>query len=112
EKIYATGGLRFWKDGRDAADVTLGLFDYPDCDAHPAFNVQMRVNFVDGSGGGSHVRLIGSEGVMTIDGSGVLLQNNPVSTRPTYGGWDSFDTFSTEQQSLFKEWYNAHYGVK
>ena len=25
----ATGGLRFWKDGRDVLDVMLGLFDYP-----------------------------------------------------------------------------------
>ena len=28
-RILATGGLRYWKDGRDAEDVLLGLFDYP-----------------------------------------------------------------------------------
>ena len=39
----ATGGLRFWKDGRDVPDVMLGLFDYPE-----GFNLSLRVNFVDG----------------------------------------------------------------
>src|SRR5579883_3070453 len=27
-RVYATGGLRFWKDGRDVPDVLLGLYDY------------------------------------------------------------------------------------
>ena len=39
----ATGGLRFWKDGRDVPDVMLGLFDYRE-----GFNLSLRVNFVDG----------------------------------------------------------------
>jgi len=39
----ATGGLRYWKDGRDALDVMLGLFDYAE-----GFNLSLRVNFVDG----------------------------------------------------------------
>ncbi len=112
EKIYATGGLRFWKDGRDAPDITLGLYDYAACDSHPAFNVQMRVNFVDGSGGGSHVKLIGSEGVMTINWNGVTVVKNPVSTHPTYGGWDSFATFASEQQKEYKEWFKKEYGNK
>src|SRR5690242_21204943 len=48
-RIYATGGLRYWKDGRDVPDVILGLCDYPSTDKHPAFNLQVRVNFADGS---------------------------------------------------------------
>ncbi len=28
-RVYATGGLRFWKDGRDVPDVMLALLDYP-----------------------------------------------------------------------------------
>jgi predicted dehydrogenase len=112
ERIYASGGLRFWKDGRDAPDVTLGLFDYPETKNHPAFNVQMRVNFVDGSGGGSHVRLIGSEGVMTLNWNGITIQKNPVKTDPSYGGWDSFDTFSEKQQAEFERVFNTKYGKK
>ncbi|MEL6390430.1 MAG: Gfo/Idh/MocA family oxidoreductase [Bacteroidota bacterium] len=111
EKIYATGGLRFWKDGRDAPDITLALLDYPSADTHPAFNVQMRVNFVDGSGGGSSVRLIGSEGVMTLGWDGVKIERNPVDTRPTYGGWDSYATFSAAQQKEYEAWYAANYPV-
>ena len=39
ERVYATGGLRFWKDGRDVPDVMLGLYDYPKTDKHPPFNL-------------------------------------------------------------------------
>ncbi|HLW79784.1 MAG TPA: Gfo/Idh/MocA family oxidoreductase, partial [Terriglobia bacterium] len=42
-RAMATGGLRFWKDGRDVPDVLFGLFDYPQ-----GFNLALRVNFVSG----------------------------------------------------------------
>ena len=63
-RVYATGGLRFWKDGRDVPDVMLGLYDYPKTDQHPAFNLSLRVNFVDGAGESSGFRFVGSEGIM------------------------------------------------
>ena len=43
-RIYATGGIRFWKD-REVPDVMLATLDYPATDAHPAFNVLLHVNF-------------------------------------------------------------------
>ena len=44
-------------------DVLLGVFDYPETDTHPGFNLSLRVNFVDGTSGSTFLRLVGSEGV-------------------------------------------------
>lgn len=109
ERIYATGGLRYWKDGRDAADIMLALFDYPANDKHPAFNMQMRVNFTDGSGGSSRLRLIGSEGVIDIGWSDLTLTRRKIASAPGYGGWDSFDTFTEKQQKAYQAWYEKEY---
>jgi len=102
-RIYSTGGLRFWKDGRDVPDITLGLYDYEQRDKLPAYNVQLRVSFVDGSGSPEMTRFIGSEGVMTISGNGITLKKSKVRSEPTYGGWDSFQTFSESQQKEFEK---------
>jgi len=59
-RVYATGGLRFWKDGRDVPDVLLGMYDYPETANHPAFNLALRVNFVDGGAESSGFRFIGT----------------------------------------------------
>lgn len=111
ERIYATGGLRYWKDGRDVPDIISALYDYPATDHHPPFTLQMRVNFVDGSGGGQGLRLVGTEGVMTLGWDEVSVKRHPGSDVPGYGGWDSFDTFSLAQQEAYKKWYAAHYST-
>ena len=75
-KILATGGLRYWKDGREVPDVMLGMFDYPETSVHPAFNLSLRVNFVDGTGGTNYLRMVGSEGSMTVEWDKVTLYKN------------------------------------
>ncbi|MDX1905767.1 MAG: Gfo/Idh/MocA family oxidoreductase [Bacteroidia bacterium] len=109
ERAYATGGLHFWKDGRDVPDVIMALYDYPEAPTHPAFHVQMRVNFVAGGGGGYLVKLVGTEGMMLLEGDTIRLSNNGLFTTPTYGGWDSFDTFSLAEQQAFEAWYKKTY---
>ncbi|MGZ3854074.1 MAG: Gfo/Idh/MocA family protein, partial [Flavisolibacter sp.] len=75
-KVMATGGLRYWKDGREVPDIMLGMFDYPETQIHPAFNLSLRVNFVDGTGGTNYLRMVGSEGSMTVEWDKVTLYKN------------------------------------
>lgn len=75
-RIMATGGLRFWKDGRDVPDVMLGMFDYPETQNHPPFNLSLRVNFVDGTSGNTVLRLVGTEGAMDVGWTEVVLRRN------------------------------------
>ena len=76
DKIMATGGLRFWKDGREVPDVLLGMFDYPETSKHPAFNLSLRVNFVDGTADNTYLRLVGNEGSMNVEWEKVVLTRN------------------------------------
>lgn len=75
-RISATGGLRFWKDGRDVPDVMLGMFDYPETENHPPFNLSLRVNFSDGTSGSTVLRLVGTEGAMDVGWTEVALRRN------------------------------------
>ncbi|MBX5493751.1 MAG: Gfo/Idh/MocA family oxidoreductase [Bryobacteraceae bacterium] len=103
-RIFATGGLRFWKDGRDVPDVMLGLYDYPKTDKHPAFTLALRVNFVSGAGETSGLRFVGSEGVLTI-GRGVTLSKHPREKEPGY----TISTFPAAVQKEFLKQYHAKY---
>ena len=90
-RVVATGGLRYWQDGRDVPDVVLGLYDYPKTAAHPAFTLMLKVNFADGGGGEGHVfRFAGPDGVITIGGSGVTLSRQERPKDPGY----TVDTFT------------------
>lgn len=75
-KIAAMGGLRYWKDGREVPDVLLGMFDYPQTQAHPAFDLSLRCNFVDGTSGTTYLRLNGSKGSMDVEWDKVTVRLN------------------------------------
>lgn len=109
ERIYASGGLRYWNDGREVPDVMLAVVDYPETGTHPAFNLQIRVNFVAGGGGGSLTRLVGSEGTMDVRWGSISIKKNKMSAAPGYGGWDTYETFSSKQKKEYEKWYAATY---
>ena len=90
-RIQAGGGLRYWKDGREVPDVLLGIFDYPETDTHPGFNLSLRANFVDGTSGSTFLRLVGSEGAMDVTWTDVVLRKNVAV--------DPMDAFSREKMA-------------
>ena len=81
-RAQATGGLRFWNDGRDVPDVSITLYDYPKTDTHAAFNAAFRINFIAGSGGGAGFKLVGTEGEMEIGQESVTLRRSKLDMIP------------------------------
>ena len=105
ERVYSSGGLRYWKDGRDVPDIQLSIYDYPQTDEHPAFNLTTRSNFVDGGGGNYLVRLVGTEGDLAIGWDSLLVHRNKFPKAPGM----SIDNFPKDQKELFVTEYNKLY---
>jgi predicted dehydrogenase len=99
-RVYATGGLRFWKDGRDVPDVMLALLDYP------GFTVQLKVNFESGTPAESAgMKFVGSEGTITTSTTRLTLARRPRETEPGY----TIDTFPEAVQKDFLAQYRKQY---
>jgi predicted dehydrogenase len=101
-RAMATGGLRFWNDGRDVPDVMLGLFDYKE-----GFNLSLRVNFIDGGEESEGLIFTGSEGTMEIAGNTVSVSRVPRPAEPGY----TVGTFTEAMQKRILEQYREKYPV-
>ena len=88
-RVFCSGGLRYWTDGREIPDVMVAVFDYPARGTTPAFNLTLKVNFVDGGvtneWGDSGFRFVGSEGLMELGGGAVSVARRP----PLPKDWDA-----------------------
>ncbi|HUJ20162.1 MAG TPA: Gfo/Idh/MocA family oxidoreductase [Bryobacteraceae bacterium] len=105
-RVMATGGLRYWKDGRDVPDVMLALLDYPKTDTHPEFTLALRVNFKSGVAEERFgFRFVGSEGVMNTSPAGVTVSTTPPESEPGY----TIDTFPKATQEQFLAEYRKKY---
>ena len=102
ERALSTGGLRYWKDGRDVPDVTMTLYDYPDTQTHAAFNAAFRVNFIAGNGGGGGFRLVGTEGEMQVGSDSVKLIRAKLGMKP--GGYALIAHTEENQKKIIAEY--------
>lgn len=99
-RIYASGGTRFWKDGRDAPDVMLATMDYPKTAVHPEFTFALRVNFASGGVDESFgVKFVGSEGTLEVTMDELKLARTPREPE-----WDySVTAFPQKMQGQLNE---------
>lgn len=109
EKIYSSGQLSHWKDGRDVPDVMTAIMQYPETTEHPTFQLSLKVNFISGGGDTHSIRFIGEEGVMEIRGNSLLVKHSLMSKAPGIGGWDSLMTYPKAMQETLLQEYNKKY---
>ena len=101
-RAMSTGGLRFWKDGRDVPDVMMSLYDYD-----KGFNLSVRTNFVDGGSESEGFVFTGSEGQMVIGYDGLTITRVPRESDPGY----RVDLFSQPIQKRMLEIYHEKYPI-
>jgi predicted dehydrogenase len=104
-RVVASGGLGYWKDGRDVPDLMLAMYDYPKTAAHPEFRLVLKVNFAEGAGENQAFRFVGPEGVLTIGGGAVTLSRRQRAQEPGH----TADTFSKATQEAFLADYRTKY---
>jgi predicted dehydrogenase len=112
EKIYSSGQLCYWKDGRDVPDVMTGVIQYPETKEHPEFQLMLRVNFISGNNESGGTKFIGSEGVMSMEGNGFTIHHHKMSKAPGIGGWDALSTYPKAMQEELLKRYNEKWSAE
>ena len=111
-KVFSSGQLSYWDDGRNVPDVMAAIMEYPETSTHPEFQLTLRVNFASGKGPTNFVRFIGDEGVMEVSGNSVTINHSIMPEAPGIGGWDSLDTYTESMQKELLDQYNNKYDKK
>ncbi len=109
KRMYSTGGIRYWRDGRETPDAQLGIIEYPKTATHPEFTFMMRVNFKSSKPQEDFgFKFIGSEGTITTDVRTVTVARQPREKEPGY----TIDTFPKAVQEQFLKDYRKKYPRK
>lgn len=108
-KIYSSGQLSYWKDGRNVPDVMTGIVQYPDAAEHPAFQLTLQVNFISGTAGQEIIKLVGEEGTIEIKGNSLTVHHSILPKAPGIGGYDAVFTYPKAMQEKLMTAYNQQY---
>jgi predicted dehydrogenase len=110
-RIFATGDLSYWKDGRNVPDVMTGVMEYAATKEHPAFQVLLKVNLASGAEKveNGKVKFYGSEGVIDFGWNDFTIRRNRFSKAPNIGGGDALETYTIKMQKEIMDSYNRKF---
>ena len=108
-RIFSSGNLAYWKEGRDVPDVMTSVMEYPKTAQHEAFQMVLRVNFANAGKISNVTRIIGNEGQIEFSADSLILTKKKLPVAPGYGTYDSFFTFTPPVQQAFVKQYDARY---
>jgi predicted dehydrogenase len=108
-KIFSSGQLSYWKDGRNVPDVMTGILQYPESTGHPGFQLTLQVNFISGTGGQEIIKMVGEEGTIEIKGNGLTVHHSIMPKAPGIGGYDALFTYPKAMQDSLMAEYNKKY---
>jgi predicted dehydrogenase len=110
-KIFASGQISYWKDGRDVPDVMTGILQYPETSQHSPFQLTLQVNFISGTGGSDSTTFVGEQGVIDLKGNGLKVHHSILPKAPGFGGYDAVFTYPKAMQTALEQEYNQKYSA-
>jgi predicted dehydrogenase len=110
-KIFASGQISYWKDGRDVPDVMTGILQYPETSQHSPFQLTLQVNFISGTGGSDSTTFVGEQGVIDLKGNGFKVHHSILPKAPGFGGYDAVFTYPKAMQTALEQDYNQKYSA-
>jgi len=110
-KIFASGQISYWKDGRDVPDVMTGILQYAETPQHSPFQLTLQVNFISGTGGSDSTILVGEQGVIDLKGNGLKVHHSILPKAPGFGGYDAVFTYPKAMQTALQQEYDQKYSA-
>lgn len=111
-RIFSSGQLSYWKDGRDVPDVMVATMEYAAQGKFDPFQMVLRVNFANAGSIKNVTRIVGNEGEIIFGDNALTLTKRTLPQAPGYGNYDSYGTFSEAQQKEFATAYETKYSAE
>ena len=96
-RIFSTGGIRYWRDGRETPDTLAAWLDYPE-----GFGVELAVS-LNGVRPRRELAIVGTLGALTIGEHDVTFHAEPLA--------EPYEAVAETWPARYREWFYMIHGM-